>query len=172
MSDGNDTTIPKHIMLGKLLRMTTSPNDGEALTAIRKANALLTAAGWDWDKLLTGQIKIIEDPFKNLPSPFAPRQPATTTAYTPTPRAPAPPPPAPKRGTPSDPISHSVNRFADFCYCCGIEAVTGAGFIFKAKPTNTKFQVVCASCNTSAIVQPYAAQPQRNAKKKSVIDLA
>lgn len=36
----------------KLMMMTTSDNDGEALTAIRKANAALRAAGLNWQDLL------------------------------------------------------------------------------------------------------------------------
>lgn len=40
-------------MLVKLMMMTTSPNDGEALTAIRKANALLAAANVNWAEFLS-----------------------------------------------------------------------------------------------------------------------
>jgi hypothetical protein len=39
-------------MLVKLLMMTTSPNDGEALTAIRKANAMLAGANVNWEEFL------------------------------------------------------------------------------------------------------------------------
>src|SRR5882672_7473149 len=65
----NDRDLPKQELLIKLLRMTTSDNDGEALTALRKANAFLNAAGWDWERLIHGKIRIIEDPFKNLGTP-------------------------------------------------------------------------------------------------------
>ena len=37
----------------KLMALTTSDRDGEALTAIRKANAILKAAGLTWPELLT-----------------------------------------------------------------------------------------------------------------------
>lgn len=40
-------------MLVKLMMLTTSPHDGEALTAIRKANALLAAADVNWAEFLT-----------------------------------------------------------------------------------------------------------------------
>lgn len=36
----------------KLMMMTTSPNDGEALTAIRKANALLAEANVNWEEFI------------------------------------------------------------------------------------------------------------------------
>lgn len=59
----------------KLLKMTTSSNDGEALTAMRMANATLTRLGWDWDKLFAGKIKLIADPFASpsLREPPAPK---------------------------------------------------------------------------------------------------
>lgn len=67
-----DEQLPKEELLRKMLNMTTSDNDGQALVAIRKANALLSAAGWSWDKLLAGKIKIVESPFKNVPNPGKP----------------------------------------------------------------------------------------------------
>jgi len=63
------TDIPKHELLLKLLKMTGSDNDAEALVAIRKATALLSSAGWDWDKLLSGKITVVGDPFGNLQRP-------------------------------------------------------------------------------------------------------
>lgn len=85
--------IPKHELLLKLLKMTASDNDGEALTAIRKATALLAFAGWDWDRLLAGKITIVGDPFGNLQRPApqaAPYQPR---------EAPRPPQAPPQRPT-------------------------------------------------------------------------
>lgn len=43
---------PKLPMLTKLLKMTTSSNDGEALVAIRKANAYIKQHKLTWDELL------------------------------------------------------------------------------------------------------------------------
>ncbi len=40
----------------KLLRMTASQHDGEALSAMRAANRLLASAGMDWEALLTGRV--------------------------------------------------------------------------------------------------------------------
>lgn len=62
-------TIPKQELLTKLLMLTTSNNDAEALQAVRKANALLKASGWDWQQLINGKITIVEDPFKGLATP-------------------------------------------------------------------------------------------------------
>lgn len=64
-----EETLPREELLRKMLNMTTSSNDGQALVAIRKANALLEGAGWSWDKLLAGKIRIVENPFKNIPNP-------------------------------------------------------------------------------------------------------
>ncbi len=40
--------------LKKLLALSTSNHDGEALSAIRKANSLLAAQGLDWSTVFTG----------------------------------------------------------------------------------------------------------------------
>jgi len=45
----------------KLMMMTTSPNDGEVLTAIRMANATLIEANLNWDEFLRGKAKITGD---------------------------------------------------------------------------------------------------------------
>lgn len=160
--------IPKEQLLVKLLKMTSSSNDGEALTAMRKANELLKTAGWDWDKLFAGKIKVVADPFANLGTP--PNNPAVTRT-----QAPAPPPrPAPKR--PTYPLGHEVNRYVGFCYCCGIEVIATAGFLFNPAEhcdgANFKRVPVCSTCVTSAPVYSYAASPIRNKRKASVGDLA
>lgn len=56
-------------LLIKLLKMTTSSNDAEALLFVRKANDKLKEIGWDWDRLLRGKITIIADPFDSVPVP-------------------------------------------------------------------------------------------------------
>jgi hypothetical protein len=58
------TEIPKHELLIKLMKMTTA-GDGEALTAIRMANKILSEGGWDWERLLRGKITVIADPFSS-----------------------------------------------------------------------------------------------------------
>jgi hypothetical protein len=69
MSGATAAELPKQDLLAKLLAMTTSPNDGEALCAMRKANALLLAAGWTWERLIQGKIRVLEDPFKSIVEP-------------------------------------------------------------------------------------------------------
>lgn len=61
--------LPRQELLIKLLGMTGSSSDGEALVAIRKANALLQTAGWTWERLIHGKIRVIADPFVNLKTP-------------------------------------------------------------------------------------------------------
>lgn len=73
MAEQDPSTLPKEQLLLKLLKMTTVQEDTVALVAIRKANELLASAGWDWDKLISGKIKVVENPFKNMPNPAAPR---------------------------------------------------------------------------------------------------
>lgn len=66
----SDESLPKEALLLKCLKMTTSDNDHQALVAIRKANALLESAGWNWDKLIEGKIKVVENPFSKIADPF------------------------------------------------------------------------------------------------------
>lgn len=47
--------------LRKLMMLTTSTNDAEALTALRKANALLLANGVDWDKVFGRTVTVVND---------------------------------------------------------------------------------------------------------------
>lgn len=49
----------------KLMMMTTSPNDGECLTAVRMANATLMEANLNWDEFLRGKAKITGDTTPN-----------------------------------------------------------------------------------------------------------
>jgi hypothetical protein len=154
--------LPKQDLLIKLLKMTTSSNDGEALTALRKANMLLLSAGWDWEKLIHGKIKVIEDPFKNTLDPFENRQPARrpppppppprpTPAQRPAP--PPPPPPPPPKPRPAVIASTKANIYAGWCFCCGQPVLAQDGFIFDPQKhnsrANSKWQIVCKPCNVS-----------------------
>lgn len=95
---------PKLDLLIKLLMLTTSANDAEALAAMRKANNLLSSRiKSDWNELLRGKVTIVEDPFNAISTPdprggetVAPKRPA------PAPPKPPPPPPPPK---PPDPYA-------------------------------------------------------------------
>jgi len=93
---------PNLELLIKLMRLTTSSTDAEALMAIRKANEQVSKFGGDWDTILRGKVKVtvIGDPFKNLSTPagFKPA-PSHNAGFhagnTVGPGAPPPPPPPP-----------------------------------------------------------------------------
>lgn len=171
--------LPKQELLIKILGMTTSDNDGQALVAIRKANALLDAAGWTWERLIQGKITIVEDPFNGAGDPFAAM--FTTKPAAPAPPrqrapgfAPASPPPPPNRpwtaGGANGSISNMNNKYVGFCYCCGVEVPAGAGFFFTPSYLNpaapSKFHVVCVICNTSGTVyaNPTGQRPRWRGK--------
>lgn len=177
--------VPKQDMLLKLLKMTTSDNDGEALVAIRKANSLLKAASWDWDKLIAGKIKVVADPFAgvnarfnnvNKPPPPPNPQPQARPYSPPPPGGSAPhaqaraarqPPQPPK------PLSSKPNIFPNACYVCGDWVAAQDGFIFDPAKVNrnakSKWHCLCKKCvatdpnNIYAMPAPRkrpAAQPQ------------
>jgi hypothetical protein len=54
-------------LLIKLLKKSQGDSDEESLLAIRAANKQLEKVGGDWETLLRGKVKIIADPFSNLP---------------------------------------------------------------------------------------------------------
>ncbi len=85
------TELPKQDLLLKLLGMTTSASDNEALMAIRRANEFLARAGWTWEMLIREKIKIIENPFNGLADPT--RRPKNEQQPT------TPPKPSPLRDT-------------------------------------------------------------------------
>lgn len=167
--------LPKQELLLKLLRMTTSSNDGEAIVAIRKANELLQSAGWDWDKLIAGKIKVVGDPFGNIeqplnrqthsrPAPPPPPQPARPVRPAPPPPPPPPPPPRPR---PQPLMSTKSNLYAGWCYCCGDAVGAQGGWIFDPSVKNSraksKWQIICKTCNVSNYpsIGPTAAPRQR-----------
>lgn len=99
--------IPKQELLIKLLGMTGSANDGEALVALRKATSLLDSAGWTWERLVRAKITVVADPFAQIKTPPAAdkideeninspsRRPSAPTRCT------SPPPPPRPRPTPA-----------------------------------------------------------------------
>ena len=104
MSNGNGSTGSNDLdMLIKLMGMTGSSNDNEALAAMRLAAKWLTNRGHNWDDLLRGKVTVEADPFA-IAAPAATRPTNTTTSsgYTQPPpryRAPPPPPPPPTKWT-------------------------------------------------------------------------
>jgi hypothetical protein len=103
--------LPKLDLLIKIMRMTESESEGVTLVAISKANAMLKAEGWDWERLLRGKVRIIADPFANAgapkvqpapaPSFVQPRQAAPQPAVNPWPGGQAPRPRTTTRINPS-----------------------------------------------------------------------
>lgn len=169
--------LPKHVLLVKLLKMTSSPNDGEALTAVRKANELLASAGWDWDRLMSGKIVVVEDPFGAIGTPKSSGRRDYTQGTAPAPpTVPNPPPQRPAPKTTTWPLGRLPNKFAAHCYCCGVEVFAGHGFIFKASDHSNNsasgWSVACVACNTTALVANYAAPHVRVKRKANVTDLA
>lgn len=75
-------------LLIKMLGMTDSDSDGQALVAIRKANAQVRKLGTTWEDLLRGKVTVIADPFNagdlRAPPPVETRRPMRPVA-TPTP---------------------------------------------------------------------------------------
>jgi hypothetical protein len=65
MTHNND--VPDYTMFLKLLNLTTSPFDHEALSAIRMANAVLARNNHTWEDLLQGKVVMIEPPEEPKP---------------------------------------------------------------------------------------------------------
>jgi hypothetical protein len=90
-------------ILIKLLKMTTSTHDHEALSAIRLANTQLLKLGTDWEDLLYAKVTLVADPFTGIPdvsnsaprSGAAPSQPYNHRSPPPQPQKPATPKPPP-----------------------------------------------------------------------------
>lgn len=95
MSDGK-TSLNLELLI-KLLKLTTSSNDSEALLSCRKANEQLAKFGGDWEALLRGKVTVIADPFTAAPPNSDQIHRRTSTAPS------APPPPAPPRPAPTAP---------------------------------------------------------------------
>jgi hypothetical protein len=99
---GNGKTSLNLELLIKLLKMTTSSNDAEALLASRKANEQLLKFGGDWEALLHGKVTVIADPF-TAPPPTVEQTTRRAAPPPPPPPRPAPPPPPPKPKAPPPP---------------------------------------------------------------------
>ena len=89
MSTNGKDDPPNLDTIIKLMGMTTSSHDGEALNAMRMANAQLKKWNWTWREILTAKIKIMPDPFANIPSPTTGQ---SGTGYMRPQAAPTPPP--------------------------------------------------------------------------------
>jgi hypothetical protein len=94
--------LPNLGLLIKLMKLTSSSNDSEALLAVRKANEQLQKFGGDWERLLLGKVTVIGDPFESV----APPKP-TYHRYA---AAPAPPPPGPSPSRPQPAYNPTPQR--------------------------------------------------------------
>jgi hypothetical protein len=83
----------------KLMKMTTSNVDTEALLALRKANEKLKALGWDWEQILEAKITIVGDPFGEIEKPKRENE-DEKDFYSP-PRSAPPPPQRPSKPQPA-----------------------------------------------------------------------
>jgi hypothetical protein len=85
--------LPNLALLIKLLKLTASSNDSEALLAVRKANEQLVKFGGDWERLLKGKVTVIGDPFEGVAAPVQRTTPSAAPQRTP---QQAPPHPRPQ----------------------------------------------------------------------------
>lgn len=183
--------LQKHELLRKLLNMTTSANDAEALIALRKANQLLVDQKWSWDLLLAAKIRVVGDPWSGAatppkPQPQTPRSDDSAFGFTrpsggasrtaPRPKAQptysSPPPPPPPRPAPPPPPRPTIastrsNGFSGHCYCCGTFVPSGAGYIFK--PGASGWEVVCDPCNKSSAPVPIKRAKRRTATTSDIL---
>jgi hypothetical protein len=128
----------------KIMGMTTSDNDGQALVALRTANKQLAKMGTDWATILRGKVRIIADPFASVAAaPPRTPTPAPTPPRPPKPNPPnygqptssnygqAAPPPRqqaqPSKPKPTLPPGASPNSFDATCAKCGHNVLAGAG---------------------------------------------
>lgn len=131
----------------KVILMTGSDSDGEALAAIRRANSMLRAANTNWDALLRGKVTVVADPFTSIE---VPRNNASQRPAAP----PPPPPPPPPRATPPRSPSHNytasarttnTNTYPGTCFYCNVSVPTAMGAIRQVPSVGTK--VFCEDCN-------------------------
>lgn len=59
--------LKDYFRLQKLMMMTTSENDNEALSALRSANTILKAESLDWNKVFARTVQVINE-FEPAPS--------------------------------------------------------------------------------------------------------
>lgn len=147
----------------KVLLMTTSDNNSEALAAVRRANVMLRNASTDWEKLLRGKVTVVADPFADIAAPQS-----TSSSHRPTvPQRPQyvepedrPAPPAYYIKTPTRPMNpatpraptyspqvarrNNTNNYAGRCFNCNVGVAAGYGALRDIQGTT---RVFCEDCN-------------------------
>jgi len=181
--------LPNLGKLIKLLKMTTSQNDNEALLFVRKANEELKKFGGDWDTLLRGKVTVIGDPFVDVaPPPSRMTKTATNPAYTssdpswgrthttrsstsrkspitpPNPRIFGQPKTPSTSQFPPPPTQPRSNLYAGKCRCCGTHVPANSGILIG---TTNGWRVECTSCSKGQTAQATAA-PKHGRKRGSL----
>lgn len=144
-------------LLLKMIGMTGSDNDNQAIVAMRKANDLAAKLG-GWDAILRGKVKItvLADPFKGIDIPDPRRGSDRKPAAPPPPEPPRPPrqprpqpqpqyqpyqprpqPQPQPRGFTNSTQSASepppvVNKYEGTCTTCGSRVSVGAGLAYRS----------------------------------------
>jgi outer membrane biosynthesis protein TonB len=182
MSDA-DTHHKRFELLIKLLKLTTSSNDAEALLAMRKANAIASEAEFDgWERILRGHVKVIADPFVHIkaappppPPPSPPKRPyqgappPRSQPYSPNPQPhpTAKPQPQPQWSPPPQPRTDPFpaarqNGYSGICIVCTSPVLAKAGYIEPMATKNNSWKVFCLSCYTKKMKpQPAAKAAQK-----------
>ena len=151
--DTNGEDKPTLEKLIKLMKLTSSPNESEAMSALAIAQRFVEKLG-GWESLLRGKVKIIQDPFANMPPPEEnyrkrepssgfPKAPPKPGSNPPPPQRPipqpqtppryytppvSPPPPPPPRPTFYQ-ASRKPNKYKGACWICGNLVGVGDGQI-------------------------------------------
>lgn len=155
-------------MLIKLMGMTQSEQDGEALAFLRKANKIVKDAGWTWEKILLGKVKVIADPFTNIQAP--PPKPNSSRGTTPS--QPSTPnrsgygstvPPKPQAPRPKVPHSTFPNKYVGHCWQCGNFVDTGKGWLVRDPSGRNQFVVLCDYDNRDSSIP---LRPTRTKRQK------
>jgi hypothetical protein len=146
--------------------MTTSSNDGEALSAMRKANAQLTKFNLTWPEFVKARITVAADPFALQPTQSAngskappPASPSMQSQYAasqqstrapkPTPPRPAPkptyaPPPPPPPAEYTYAAGAKPNKFSTICANCSRKLAPGDGVLWRVKNISQRWDTRCA----------------------------
>lgn len=192
MSTGNQNLD----LLIKLLMMTTSPNDSEALLAIRKANAQLERFHTSWEQFVKQRITVAADPFAQPLSQSQPQEappaarPAPTAAPRPSPSTFQAPPssrggrkptPQPQPTVYSQPSPQPQSEYdyptgaprpnihPGYCYDCQRKLEKDDGILWRKSNKTGKWHLRCAP-GFGCQVASYQQRGRRPKTSAEVID--
>jgi len=181
MSTGNQNLD----LLVKLLSLTTSNNDGEALSAMRMANRQLEKFKLTWPEFVKARITVAADPFAiPVPRPAqheAPRTaapppvtPSMHRAYTSAPTPPPPPRPAAPPPAPPPPSEYTYaagtkpNKFATLCCSCSRKLAPGDGLLWRIHNQKQRWDT---RCGPNFGCQATGRKPQRKIDAQTIDDI-